>query len=236
MEEIKYPMRLNKYLAHKNICSRREADKLIADGKIFVNGKISGLGDKVDENDIVEVKANPKEDYVYFAFNKPSGIVTHSPQGEESGIENIVDFPKKVFPIGRLDKDSHGLIIMTNDGRITGKLLGPQHNNEKEYVVRVDKPIDAKFVRRMSSGVTLDDGYRTKECKVAKISTNVFLITLTEGKNRQIRRMCGFFGYAVTDLNRTRVMNIELGGLRPGQFRKIKGEELKKFLSDLGLE
>ncbi|HAV11509.1 MAG TPA: 23S rRNA pseudouridine synthase F [Candidatus Moranbacteria bacterium] len=235
MNEIKYPARINKYLAHKNICSRREADKLIEEGKILINGKPAKLGDKVNENDSVTTKADPKEGHVYLAFNKPKDVITHSPQGEEISINEVISFSKKVFPVGRLDKDSHGLIILTNDGRVTGKLLSPEHDHEKEYVVRVDKPIDARFVRKMASGVVLDDGQRTKECKVSKMSTNVFSIILTEGKNRQIRRMCGFFGYAVTDLRRTRIMNIEMGGLKVGQYRKIKGEELKTFLSELGL-
>ncbi|KKW06401.1 MAG: Pseudouridine synthase [Candidatus Moranbacteria bacterium GW2011_GWE1_49_15] len=235
MEEIKYPMRINKYLAHKNICSRREADKLIGEGRILINGKPAKLGDKVDEKDVVTAKAGPEESRVYLAFNKPKDVITHSPQGGEVSISEIIGFPKKVFPVGRLDKDSHGLIILTNDGRVTGKLLSPEQGHEKEYVVRADKPIDARFVRKMASGVVLDDGYKTKECKVAKISTNTFSITLTEGKNRQIRRMCGFFGYAVTDLKRVRIMNIEMGGLKVGQYRKIKGEELKRFLSELGL-
>lgn len=235
MEKMKYPARINKYLAHKNICSRREADKLIEEGKILINGKPAKLGDKVNENDIVSTKANPQESRVYLAFNKPIGVITHSPQGEEIEISEILNFPKKVFPLGRLDKDSQGLMILTNDGRVTGKLLSPENNHEKEYVVRVDKDVDANFVRKMARGVVLDDGYRTKECEVKKISTNTFSIILTEGKKRQIRRMCGFFGYAVTDLKRVRVMNIELGGIKSGQYRKIKGAELEKFLQSLGL-
>lgn len=235
MNEIKYPVRINKYLAHKNICSRREADRLIEEGKILINGQPAKLGDKINEGDMVVTKADPSVDHVYLAFNKPKDVITHSPQGEEISINEIISFPKKVFPVGRLDKDSHGLIILTNDGRVTGKLLSPDQNHEKEYIVRVDKPIDARFVRKMASGVVLDDGQKTKECKVSKISTNTFSIILTEGKNRQIRRMCGFFGYAVTDLRRIRVMNIEMGGLKVGQYRRIKGEELKKFLSNLGL-
>ena len=228
-------MRINKYLAHKNICSRREADRLIGDGKILINGRKAELGDQVEEVDVVEVRDGSLSERAYYAFNKPVGVVTHSPQEGEVGIENIATFSEKVFPVGRLDKDSHGLIVLTDDGRVTGKLLSPDQNHEKEYVVRLDRPIDARFVRKMSSGVVLDDGYKTKECEVRKISTNTFSITLTEGKNRQIRRMCGFFGYAVTDLKRVRVMNIKLEGLRPGQFRKIKGSEKDGFLSGLGL-
>lgn len=235
MEEIKYPMRINKYLAHKNICSRREADTLILEGKISINGRLAKLGDKVEESDIVETKTSHREGYVYLAFNKPKDVITHSPQGEEISINEVITFPKKVFPVGRLDKDSHGLIILTNDGRVTGKLLSPEHNHEKEYVVKLSEPINARFVRKMASGVVLDDGQKTKECKVSKMSTNTFSIILTEGKNRQIRRMCGFFGQAVTDLKRVRIMNINMGGLKAGQFRKLKGEELETFLSVLGL-
>ncbi|EKE16222.1 MAG: hypothetical protein ACD_11C00026G0012 [uncultured bacterium] len=233
MEQIKYPIRINKYLAGKNVCSRREADTLIEEGKIMLNDRVAVLGDKVNENDVVGVKAKPEENYVYLAFHKPKNVITHSPQGEEIAINKIINFPKKVFPVGRLDKDSCGLIILTNDGRITDKLLNPKYEHQKEYVVHTDRPVDARFVKKMSAGVVLEDGYKTKPCVVSKISNNVFSIILTEGKNRQIRKMCGFFGYAVTDLKRVRILNIELGGIKSGQYRKIKGEELNMFLDKL---
>lgn len=235
MEELTYPMRINKYLAHKNVCSRREADRLIESGEILINGKLAKLGDKIEEKDIVTSKVDPKKGYVYLAFNKPSNVITHSPQGEQISINDVIDFKTKVFPVGRLDKDSWGLIILTNDGRITDKLLNPEFGREKEYFVRVDKPIDERFLRKMENGVVLDDGYKTKKCVIRKISTNFFSIVLTEGKNRQIRRMCSSLGFIVTDLKRKRILNIEIEGLRPGQFRKIKGPELDKFLSTLGL-
>jgi len=235
MNNVKYPLRINKYLANKNICSRREADRLIEEKKVLINGQIAKLGDKINETDQVVIESDHQKNYVYLAFNKPMGVITHSPQGEEISINDVISFSKKVFPVGRLDKDSYGLIILTNDGRVTGKLLSPEQEHEKEYIVRVDKPIDAKFINKMSKGVILDDGHKTKECKVSKISTNTFAITLIEGKNRQIRRMCGFFGFLVTELKRVRVLNIELGGLKTGQYRKLKGEELEVFLSTLGL-
>lgn len=234
MEEIKYPARINKYLALKKICSRREADRLIADGKIFINGKKAGLGDKIKEGDLVDMKDDLKKDHAYFALNKPRGIITHSPQGSEISIDEAFKFPIKVFPVGRLDKDSHGLIIMTNDGRITDKLLNPKFDHEKEYAVRVDHEIDEKFLRKMGKGVVLEDGYKTKECEIRRVSTNTFSIILTEGKKRQIRRMCSALGFSVTDLKRKRILNVELGGLREGQFRKIKGRELDEFLSKMG--
>lgn len=233
MEQAKYPIRINKYLAAKNICSRREADRLIEEGKIMLNDRVAVLGDKVNENDVVGVKAKPEENYVYLAFNKPKNVITHSPQGEEIAINKIINFPKKVFPVGRLDKDSCGLIILTNDGRITDKLLNPKYEHQKEYIVHINEQVDAKFVKKMSAGVILEDGYKTKPCVVNKISANVFSIILTEGKNRQIRRMCGFFGAAVADLKRVRILNIKLDGLKSGQYRKIKGEELKMFLDKL---
>lgn len=235
MNNIKYPLRINKYLANKNICSRREADRLIEEKKVLINGQIAKLGDKINETDQVVIESDHQKNYVYLAFNKPMGVITHSPQGEEISINDVISFPKKVFPVGRLDKDSYGLIILTNDGRITGKLLSPEQEHEKEYIVRVDKPIDARFINKMSKGIVLDDGCKTKECKVSKISTNTFAITLIEGKNRQIRRMCGFFGFSVAELKRVRVLNIELGGLKTGQYRKLKGKELEVFLSTLGL-
>lgn len=200
-----YPMRINKYLAHKNICSRREADELIRLGKIKINGKRAVLGDKVLENDEVVVsKKNPKKLF-YYAYNKPVGIITHSPQGQEKSIADVTKFPEEVYPIGRLDKDSWGLIIMTNDGRITDKILNPEKNHQKEYAVKVNKVMSESFLNKMARGVILDDGYKTKEAKVQKINDGMFSIILTEGKKRQIRRMCTMLGYSVVDLKRVRI-------------------------------
>jgi 23S rRNA pseudouridine2604 synthase len=230
-----YPMRINKYLATKDICSRREADELIKAGKIKINGKRAVLGDKVLEDDEVVVsKKNPKKLF-YFAYNKPVGIITHSPQRDEKSIADVANFPQEVYPIGRLDKDSWGLIIMTNDGRITDKILNPEKNHQKEYAVKVNKVMSESFLGKMARGVMLDDGYKTKETKVQKINDGMFSIILTEGKKRQIRRMCTRLGYSVVDLKRTRIMSIEISGLKPGEFREIKGSELDIFLLELGI-
>ncbi len=235
MEE--YPMRINKYLAQKNICSRREADGLIEAGKIRINNKRAVLGDKVQETDVIKVAQNCQKKLFYYAYNKPMGIITHSPQGEkEKSIMDIVKIPQKVYPIGRLDKDSWGLIILTNDGRITDKVLNPEKKHEKEYAVRVNKIMKDSFIDKMARGVRLDDGYKTKECKVQKINEGMFSIILTEGKKRQIRRMCSALGYNVVDLKRVRIMSIKIKGLKPGEFREIKGDELKNFLLELGLK
>ena len=200
-EEIKYPVRINKYLAHQKICARREADELILQKKVKINGRIAVLGDKVKEKDKVTVEGNSKK-LVYLAFNKPRGIITHSPQNGEKEIKDVLKVPKRVVPVGRLDKNSSGLIILTNDGRLTDKLLNPEYNHEKEYIIKVAKPIENNFLKRMAEGVKLDDGYVTKKCSVQKISAERFSITLTEGKKHQIRRMCDAFGYGVVDLER----------------------------------
>lgn len=231
-------IRINKYLADQNVSTRRGADELIKKGLVTINGRTAVLGDKVEEGDVVEVDTKVSRDNekrAYFAYNKPAGIVTNLPQGDEESIEDITQFPRKVFPIGRLDKDSHGLIIMTDDGRITDKLLNPEHEHEKEYIVEVNKPVEHEFISKMSRGVKLDDGYTTKHCEVEKISTKRFRIILNEGKKRQIRRMCASLGYEVVDLERVRIMNITLDGIPEGGYKKIKGENLQEFLEQLGM-
>lgn len=235
MTFMEFPIRINKYLSQKNIASRREADELIKLGLVKINGRKAVLGDKVLEKDIVEVRPDLKKRLAYYAYNKPVGIITHSPQGEEKSIADLTVFPEEVYPVGRLDKDSWGLIIMTNDGRITGKLLSPEENHEKEYIVEVNKPLTESFIRKMTRGVKLEDGYRTRQAKLAKINEYTFSIILTEGKKRQIRRMCTALGYTVIDLKRIRIMNITLKNLKAGEFREIKGLELEKLLVDLGI-
>ncbi len=229
-----YPMRINKYLAHKGYSTRKGADELIEDGKVIINGRIALLGDKVNETDIIELKQSKKEkSYQYFAYNKPRGIITHSTSKNESDITEI--FPlKDVFPVGRLDKDSYGLIILTNDGRITDRLLNPIYVHEKEYLISVNKPINARFKFLMERGVNIE-GYITKPCKIEIIGKNSFKIILTEGKKHQIRRMCAALGYNITDLKRTRIMNIQLGNIGVGKYREIKNQELSEFLGSLGL-
>lgn len=229
-------MRINKYLASQGIASRREADTLIAAGKILVNGVKAEVGQLVEASDTVELigKTKPKR---YFAYYKGRGVITHSPAPGETDIAARLakDYGlTDVAPVGRLDKDSEGLIILTNDGRITGPLLDSDRANEKEYDVTVDKKVSGMFLRAMAHGVDIE-GYRTKPAVVIANEKNEFRfrITLTEGKKHQIRRMCAALGYQVQTLKRVRIINIELGKLKPNQHRKISGEELRVFLQAL---
>ena len=219
MEE--YPKRINKYLADKNITTRRGADSLIKKGLVFINGKIAKLGDKINEKDIVEVKENNKnKEYLYYAYNKPIGLET----------PDILI--KGVFPVGRLDKNSHGLIILTNDGRITDKLLNPKYVHEKEYLVKTKNKLRSSFKEKMEKGVNIE-GYMTRPCKVKIINENTFRIILSEGKKHQIRRMCSALFQEVIELKRVRILNIELGKINKGSFRQIKGKELQVFLKNV---
>ncbi|MDD5396433.1 MAG: pseudouridine synthase [Candidatus Moranbacteria bacterium] len=237
MAEIIYPVRINRYLALNNISSRREADALIEKGVVLINGKKAKIGDKVNEGDKVTVNAKAAEvmkKYVYFAFNKPRGIVTSSPRDGQKSIKDITYSADDVFPVGRLDKNSRGLLILTNDGRINDKLLNPEHDHEKEYVVEVNKPITNIFLKVMSQGVQLED-FKTKPAVVEKKDETTFNITLTEGKKHQIRRMCTNLGWEVVDLKRIRVMGVKLGTLGSGQQRKLQGPELEELLKSLGI-
>ncbi len=230
-----YPIRINRFLALQKIATRTGADILIEKGAVKINDKTATLGDKVLARDIISVQANLKEKpKVYFAYNKAEGIVTNNPQKGEIEIIQKTRFPKRVFAVGRLDKDSHGLIIMTDDGRITHPLLDPQFVHEKEYEVKVNKVISEKFIDAMGRGIKLDDGYKTKPCQIERTGIKTFRIILTEGKKRQIRRMCEALGYTVEDLKRTRIMNIYLGSLKKGMFRELSGKELDTLLKSLG--
>lgn len=224
-------VRINKYLAEKRYCTRREADELIQKGLVSINGKAAVLGDKVSEKDVVEVRFRQKK-YHYYAYNKPRGIITHSPQNDEEDIEMTSPL-KGVFPIGRLDKDSYGLIILTDDGRITDALLNPENAHEKEYEVHTLADLPPDFKQKMEAGVDIG-GYVTKPCVVTILGERHFSIALTEGKKHQIRRMCGVFGQSTTHLERTHIMNIKLGRLAPGEHRPIQGPELTTFLRGLG--
>lgn len=237
MDPIEYPVRINRYLALQQYASRREADRLIAEGRVRINGAVAALGDQVHRGDAVTVSGIKAfaQKRVYIAFYKPVGIVTHSPRRGQRSIADIFEFEGRLFPLGRLDKDSRGLILLTNDGRITDKLLNPEQGHEKEYVVRVDRPINAAFVEHMQAGVRLDDGTMTKRCVVESTGAKQFRITLTEGKKRQIRRMCEALGYNVTDLLRIRIMNIRLRNLQPGEARYLHGAELKTLLQAIGI-
>lgn len=227
-----YPMRINKYLASKKYSTRRGADEMIENKRVFINGKLAHLGDKVSQSDTVEVKGRLKI-YRYFAYNKPRGIITHSPQGDEKSIEEVIPL-ENVFPIGRLDKDSYGLIILTDDGRITDGLLNPKHEHEKEYEVTCLNELPPSFKRKMEAGVNIGD-YKTKPCQVEILGKRKFSIVLTEGKKHQVRRMCGVFGQNAVELKRVRIMNIKLGQIKPGEYRKIEGVELADFLKRVGI-
>lgn len=240
---MEYPIRLNKYLALKNIATRRGADKLIEERKVFINGKVAVLGSQVKESDKVEVKGQKEVPYLYYAYNKPIGVITHSPGEDEVDIKESVKkqnqkvekkarIPEGVFPVGRLDKASHGLLILTNDGRITDKLLNPKYVHEKEYVVRTSNKLRNNFKEKMEAGVNIE-GYKTKKCKVEIVNENTFRVILTEGKKHQIRRMCSALFQEVADLRRIRVMNIKLDRLPSNSSRVIKGKELEVFLEQI---
>lgn len=227
-----FPMRINKYLALKKQATRREADALIERKLVTINGIQAKLGDKVLETDVVKIDG-PERVYEYYAFNKPRGVITHSPQGDEISIADTIHMPW-IFPLGRLDKDSSGLILLTNDGRVTDALLNPKHEHEKEYVVTTLDTLPKDFKRNMERGVDIGD-YVTKKCSVKILSDNSFSIVLTEGKNHQIRRMCGVFGQSVVQLTRVRIMDIQLGNLKEGAYRAIQKTELSTFLQAIGL-
>ena len=222
--------RINKYLSEVGYCSRREADRLILEGKVTINGKIPEIGTKVEESDQVEVKGqriekSKRQKNIYLAFNKPVGVVCTTDRRVEP--ENIIDFikyPSRIFPIGRLGKLSEGLIFLTNDGDIVNKILRARNNHEKEYIVSVNRPIDREFVKSMSNGVQILDT-KTKNCLVEKLGPKKFKIVLTQGLNRQIRRMCDSLGYRVEPLKRVRIMNIKLD-VPMGKYREFTKEEL----------
>ncbi len=218
--------RINVYLRNTGKVTRREADELIEAGKVSVNGIKATLGMRIGGTDKVEIKGKGK-DYRYFIYNKPTGIVTTQPQAGEKDISTTAKFPIKVFPIGRLDKDSSGLIIMTNDGRITDELLSPNRDHEKEYVVTVDKMLTRTFKEKMENGVVIGgdlkmEKYKTKTCKVNLMGDKTFSIVLTEGKNRQIRRMCEANSCKVLKLERIRIGKFMIGKLKPNEWREVK--------------
>lgn len=233
--EEKFPMRINQYLAKQQTSTRRGADTLITRGFVYINGTQAKLGALVNEGDTVEIKNHKAPERLYIAYYKPKGIVTSTPKRHEKGINDIFHFRPRVSPIGRLDKDSHGLIIMTNDGRITDRLLNPEYEHEKEYIVKVERVLSPDFVEKMEQGVVID-GYKTKPCTVKKVNDKEYRITLTEGKNRQIRKMTEALDNRVVDLKRMRILNVRIGNMRPGMHRKLEGAELELFLKKLRMK
>ncbi|MFI8707904.1 pseudouridine synthase [Bacillus sp. NPDC077411] len=229
-------MRINKFISETGYYSRREANRLIAMQRITVNGEICEPGQEVEPDDIVLVDGKPipkKTHPIYIALNKPVGITCTAAKHIEGNIIDFVNYPERIFPVGRLDKASQGLILMTNDGDIVNKMMRSEYGHEKEYIVTVDKPFDDAFLKGMAGGVTIRDG-QTNPCDIYRISDCVFRIILTQGMNRQIRRMCRAFGYTVTRLERIRIMNITIDGIETGQWRDLTEEELSELLALLG--
>lgn len=225
MKDSKFPMRINQYLAWKSHSTRRGGDELVENHRVFINGRLAKHGDRVTENDKVGVlKSKNQKPYQYFAYHKPKELST----------EDISPPQRDLFPLGRLDKASSGLIIFTNDGRVTDRLLNPEYNHEKEYTTKTAEKLRSSFKKKMEAGVDIE-GYVTKKCRVEILDDFTFRITLTEGKKHQIRRMCSTLFQQVCDLKRVRIMNITLDKLAPNTFRPIEGEELSLFLKSLGL-
>ena len=227
----KEPVRLNKYLSEAGVCSRREADRLIETGKVSVDGKRAGMGMKIYPGQTVKVgnkTVSRQDEMIVLAVNKPKGIVCTEERRERDSIVRFLNYPVRVTYIGRLDKDSRGLLLMTNNGDIINKMMRAANKHEKEYKVTVDKEITEDFLKKMAAGVAILDTV-TRPCKVEKLGKYTFKIILTQGLNRQIRRMCEYFGYRVQKLVRVRIMNIELGDLESGKYRDVTPEEFKKL-------
>ena len=224
---------LNKYISSSGICSRREAEKFIKEGRVSINGKPTQLGNRVEKKDVVKLDGRvvrPKDIVLYIALNKPVGIVSTTDDREPNNIVKHINYPERLFPIGRLDKPSEGLIFLTNDGDIVNKILRAGNNHEKEYFVSVNKSITQDFIDKMGNGIPIL-GTVTQKCNIEKISDKIFKIVLTQGLNRQIRRMCEYLDYEVTKLKRTRIMNVELGYLQSGDWRELTEEEMKEINS-----
>lgn len=226
------PERINKYLSSHGVCSRREADRMVAEGRVLVDGKTAVMGEMVDDSNTICIdgrqisSASPEQ--IIIAFNKPVGIVcTTKDRHNKNNIVDYIRYPERIYPVGRLDKESDGLILLTNDGDMMDRILRSVNGHEKEYIVSVNRPINDTFIKRMSEGIYLEELERTtKKCVVRKVSDRTFRIILTQGLNRQIRRMCDALGYKVTKLTRIRIMNIELGELAVGQYRELTESEV----------
>ncbi len=224
-------IRINKYLSETGFCSRREADKLIDEGRVTVNGKVPEMGTKVTLDDEIRVDGKlvreKKDKRIYLAFHKPVGIECTTNQNVRNNIVDYINYPERIFPIGRLDKASEGLIFMTNDGDIVNKILRARNNHEKEYIVTVNKPITERFIQRMGNGIPILETV-TRKCHVEQVSKNIFKIILTQGLNRQIRRMCEYLGYEVTALKRIRIINISLD-VAVGRYRELTDAEIQQL-------
>ena len=223
---------LNKFVSGTGMCSRRTADKWIEQGRVMINGKVARKGNRVHPGDEVIVDGEmikSKRKPVYIMLNKPVGVTSTTDKKDKSNIINFMNFKHRIFPVGRLDKESTGLILLTNDGDIVNQILRKENKNEKEYIVTVNKPIDQEFVERMSKPIPML-GTKTLPCKVTQLKQKTFRIVLTQGLNRQIRRMCHFCGYKVTSLKRVRIMHLKLGGLREGEWRYLDAEETNALM------
>ena len=230
-------VRINKYLSEAGVCSRRGADRLIEEGRVSVNGNQAFLGSVVKNSDEVRVDGNlvtPIIKKVLIAFNKPRGIVctTADPKSKDVNIIEYINYSERIFPVGRLDKDSEGLILLSNDGDLSNKIMKARNFHEKEYEVEVDKPFDDEFLKKMSEGVPILDTI-TRKCTLKRTGKTSFNIILTQGLNRQIRRMCEYFGYKVVSLRRIRIMNIKLGNLKSGTYRNITDKEYEELIKGL---
>lgn len=230
-------VRINKYLSEAGVCSRRGADRLIEEGRVSVNGNLAFLGSVVKNSDEVRVDGNlvtPVIKKVLIAFNKPRGIVctTADPKSKDVNIIEYINYSERIFPMGRLDKDSEGLILLSNDGDLSNKIMKARNFHEKEYEVEVDKPFDDEFLKKMSEGVPILDTI-TRKCTLKRTGKTSFNIILTQGLNRQIRRMCEYFGYKVVSLRRIRIMNIKLGNLKSGTYRNITDKEYEELIKGL---
>lgn len=226
--------RLNKYISSTGYCSRREADKLIEQKRVTINGKIAEMGTQVEEGDKVIVNGklitSPEKEFVYIMLNKPVGITCTTEQKVKGNIIDFINHPERIFPIGRLDKPSQGLILLTSDGDIVNKILRARNNHEKEYIVTVNKPITPNFIKGMANGVPIAElNTITKKCQVEQMGRFIFRIILTQGLNRQIRRMCEYFNYEVEKLERIRIMNLKLANLPIGQWRNLTANELEEL-------
>jgi len=233
---VAQPIRINKFFTEQGVCSRREADRLIESGTITINGRVAKLGDQVEPSDVIarEGRVIPwGKANLYIKYHKPVGVTTTSESHVSRNIIAEIGHPERIFPIGRLDKDSSGLILLTNDGNIVNEILRTEFGHEREYLVQVDRPFDQSFLDRMSNGVVIL-GSATKPCRTMRVGRDQFRIILTEGRNRQIRRMCRALGYGVTTLHRTRIMHLTVKGLDVGQWKELTREEREQLLQAVG--